>query len=139
MQGTVDFGILFPKGEADVELELVGYSDLDWCVGISNEISNFLHSPILVHASTFNFFGHTNVTSLSCIITPHSPHFPFSLFLIWHWLNNFRHLDCDHSSCVTYTNFIVCVYSNSILFFFKFFVTCFFCCFYILCLSPSQH
>ena len=31
MQGTVDFGILFPKGEADVELELVGYSDLDWC------------------------------------------------------------------------------------------------------------
>ena len=30
-QGTVDFGILFPKGEIDVKLELVGYSDSDWC------------------------------------------------------------------------------------------------------------
>ncbi|RDY12355.1 Copia protein, partial [Mucuna pruriens] len=31
VQGTVDFGILLPKGEVVVELELVGYSDSNWC------------------------------------------------------------------------------------------------------------
>ncbi|RDY09652.1 Copia protein, partial [Mucuna pruriens] len=31
VQGKVDFGILFPKGEADAKLKLIGYSDLDWC------------------------------------------------------------------------------------------------------------
>jgi len=31
VQRTVDFGILFPKGESGVKLELVGYSASDWC------------------------------------------------------------------------------------------------------------
>ncbi|RDX72544.1 Copia protein, partial [Mucuna pruriens] len=30
-QGTIDFGILFPKEKATAKPELVGYSDLDWC------------------------------------------------------------------------------------------------------------
>ncbi|RDX90273.1 Copia protein, partial [Mucuna pruriens] len=31
VQGTVDFGILFPKEEVAVEPKLVGYSGSDWC------------------------------------------------------------------------------------------------------------
>jgi len=31
LQGTMGSGILFPHGKADSELELVGYSDSDWC------------------------------------------------------------------------------------------------------------
>jgi len=31
LQGTIGSGILFPHGKADSELQLVGYSDSDWC------------------------------------------------------------------------------------------------------------
>ncbi|RDY06329.1 putative mitochondrial protein, partial [Mucuna pruriens] len=31
VQGTIGFGVLFPKGEAEAKLELIGYSDSDWC------------------------------------------------------------------------------------------------------------
>ena len=31
VQGTTNFGILFPKGEVDTGPELIGYSDFDWC------------------------------------------------------------------------------------------------------------
>ncbi|RDX81134.1 Copia protein, partial [Mucuna pruriens] len=29
--GTIGFGVLFPKGEAEEEPELIGYSDSNWC------------------------------------------------------------------------------------------------------------
>jgi len=31
VQGTTNFGILFPKGEVDIRPDLIGYSDSDWC------------------------------------------------------------------------------------------------------------
>ncbi|RDX93288.1 hypothetical protein CR513_24475, partial [Mucuna pruriens] len=31
VQGTIDFGVLFPKGEDEAEPELIEYFDLDWC------------------------------------------------------------------------------------------------------------
>ncbi|RDY01650.1 Vacuolar protein sorting-associated protein 52 A, partial [Mucuna pruriens] len=31
VQRTIGFGVLFPKGEAEAQLDLIGYSDLDWC------------------------------------------------------------------------------------------------------------
>nr|KYP76820.1 Copia protein [Cajanus cajan] len=31
VQGTIDFGILFPKGKGEIEEKLVAYSDSDWC------------------------------------------------------------------------------------------------------------
>ena len=31
LQGTIGYGIMFPKGKSDSELELVGYSDSYWC------------------------------------------------------------------------------------------------------------
>jgi len=31
LQGTSDYGILFPKAKSGTELELLGYSDSNWC------------------------------------------------------------------------------------------------------------
>jgi len=39
LQGTISYGILFPKGKSDSELELVGYFDSDWCGDKSDRIS----------------------------------------------------------------------------------------------------
>lgn len=64
--------------------------------------------------------------------------FLFLLFWIWHWPNNFRHLSCDHSSCVTYTKFIVCLYSNSILFFLNFGLLLFFATFSVYLLVNTK-
>lgn len=31
LKGASDYGVLFPKNEEQIEMELVGYSDSDWC------------------------------------------------------------------------------------------------------------
>lgn len=36
IKGTVDYGILFPKGGGESEIELLGYSNSDWCGDKSN-------------------------------------------------------------------------------------------------------
>ncbi|RDX81581.1 DEAD-box ATP-dependent RNA helicase 39, partial [Mucuna pruriens] len=46
VQGTIDFGVLFPKGEAEKELELIGYSDSDWCGDKSDRKNNAGGAPI---------------------------------------------------------------------------------------------
>jgi len=40
LQGTMGCGILFPHGKANSDLELVGYSDSDWCGDRSDRKSN---------------------------------------------------------------------------------------------------